>query len=139
MVERRVQLHERFLDLLRTCGSLINTPEGWKWDPFNFERNSIDEEPDPDLAIYDQVWVYFQPPESLQIHYPCLIYELKDIKTTHADNVVYASCRAYKVTYITWNPDTEILDRILTLPMCSFDGSPYKHDNLYHYNFTIYY
>lgn len=83
--------------------------------------------------------VYFQPPESLQISYPCLVYELQNIRKVTADNRLYAKFKSYSMTYITWWPDNDTVDFLVSLPMCSFDGQPYKSDNLYHYKFTIYY
>ena len=33
--------------------------------------------------------VYFQPPESYKIEYPCIIYERANIKAIKADNIGY--------------------------------------------------
>lgn len=138
-LQRRLEFHERLIELLKTRGSVINTEDGWLWDPFDFENNDIDTDPEPDVVVHSKVNVYFQPPESLKIKYPCIVYELNNIKTIHANNKPYANFRSYTVTFITWFPDTEIVERLASLPMTSFNGSPFKSDNLYHYRFTIYY
>lgn len=134
MVEQRIQFHEHLLDVLRDYGSVLNTENGWIWYPFGTQPAKITP------ANRDNVvHLYFQPPESLQITYPCLIYELKDIRKVTADNRTYAKFRSYKLIYITWWPDSDVVDRIVDLPFCSLDGAPYKADNLYHYTYTMYY
>lgn len=81
--------------------------------------------------------VYFQPPESVRFHYPVIRYELSRINTRNANNDKYTARKSYDVTLIHKDPDNEIVDAILSLPMCSFDRF-YVFDNLNHYVFTIY-
>ena len=45
--------------------------------------------------------VYFQPPESVKMKYPAIVYALDDIENVHADNGVYSSHRHYSVTLLT--------------------------------------
>lgn len=83
--------------------------------------------------------VYFNPPESVKMHYDAIRYELsgKDIK--HADNRLYVFTNKYDGVVITRDPDTTIPDAILShFEMCSF-GRPYVADNLNHYPFTLYF
>ncbi len=82
--------------------------------------------------------VYYQPPESVKIEYPAIVYSLDYIKSQHGDNIPYVNERRYSATIITKDPDTELIDRMLQLPTASFQRS-FVVDNLYHYNFTIYY
>lgn len=83
--------------------------------------------------------VYFQPPESVKLKYPCIIYELSKLDARHADNKVYKKDVAYDVTIITKDPEFFLIDGILDLfPMIRFNR-PYMADNLNHYNYTIYY
>lgn len=82
--------------------------------------------------------VYFQPPPSLKMKYPCLIYERDRINTQFADNIPYQHNKSYRLTYIDRNPDTDIPDKIADLPMCVFDRN-YVTDNLYHFSFRITY
>lgn len=40
-------------------------------------------------SILDSKNVYFQPPESIKINYPAIIYFLDDLENIHADDGVY--------------------------------------------------
>lgn len=82
--------------------------------------------------------VYFQPPESLKLSYPCIIYTRSEIKNTHADNLAYCQGHAYKVTHITSDPDDDTIDTLSKLPFAKFERA-YTYDNLNHYVYNIYY
>ena len=81
--------------------------------------------------------VYFQPPESLKMRYPCIRYSLYDIRNGHADNFPFLSNNAYQLILIDPDPDNPYVDKIKMLKWCSFDRY-YAADNLNHYVFTIY-
>ena len=81
--------------------------------------------------------VYFQPPPNIQMTYPCIIYHLATIDSEHANNNPYAWRRRYTVTLIDRNPDSEYVDKILSIPTCAFDRS-YVSENLNHWVFIIY-
>lgn len=81
--------------------------------------------------------LYFQPPETVKMKYPCIVYERNKAKTDFADNFPYMYRKAYSVTVIDRNPDSPYPDRIAQLPMCVFDRH-FKFDNLNHDVFTIY-
>lgn len=82
--------------------------------------------------------VYFQPPSSVEIKYPCIIYSRSDEDVIYADNKPYIRAVGYKVTVIDSNPDSQIPSKIAALPMCSFDR-PYTASNLYHNVYKLYY
>ena len=82
--------------------------------------------------------VYFQPPENLQIQYPCIVYSLSDHYIRHADNSTYHRRREYDMKYITRDPDDEKIEAIADLPYCRM-SKPYTAENLHHYPYTIYY
>ena len=82
--------------------------------------------------------VYFQPPESLKMSYPAIVYSRSRIYNTFANNSVYKQKRAYDLTVIDENPDSEIVDKISKLPLCRFDRH-FTSDNLNHDTFTIHY
>ncbi len=82
--------------------------------------------------------VYFQPPPSTQLKYPCIIYNLSDINNTSADNTAYLQDKMYTITVIDRNPDSAISDAVSKLPMCRFDRF-YASDNLNHFIYTIFY
>lgn len=83
--------------------------------------------------------LYFQPPDGTKLTYPCCIYKLQNIETTHADDLIYRHFKSYSVTVIDRDPDSAFPDRILsTFKYARFDRS-FTTDNLNHYVFTIYY
>lgn len=82
--------------------------------------------------------VYFQPPESIKMKYPAVVYALERIDTTKADNSSYLKNKAYQLNYITTNPDDTMVDTILELPSCAYVQT-YKSENLYHHVFRLYF
>lgn len=82
--------------------------------------------------------VYFQPPASVRMKYPAIVYSRSDIDNRFADNSPYSQEKAYTVTVIDKDPDSEIVDRIASLPKCMYDRN-YRVDNLNHDVFTLYY
>lgn len=80
--------------------------------------------------------VYFQPPMSLQMKYPCIRYEFSKPELVRADNNIYLEHHTYSVTLIHKDPDNTVWEQILKIPHCRFDRT-YKSDGLYCYNFTI--
>ena len=82
--------------------------------------------------------VYYQPPESLKMNYPAIVYVRKTIDNSYANNSVYKQNYAYEITVIDKNPDSEIVNKVSKLPSCRFDRH-FKSDNLNHDIFTLYY
>lgn len=82
--------------------------------------------------------VYYQPPESVKMSYPAIVYSRYDIENNHADNNPYKQTLAYQVTVIDKNPDSEIVMKVSRLPMCSYDRH-FTSDNLNHDIFTLYF
>ena len=82
--------------------------------------------------------VYFQPPESVRLKYPCIIYKRRTGDTIYADNLPYRFEQCYNVTVVDANPDSEIPLEIAKLPMCKMDRC-YTADNLNHSTFILYY
>ena len=82
--------------------------------------------------------VYYNPPESIRMKYPAIVYSRDKIEITHANNAAYSLHNGYSLTYIDEDPDNEMVDKIASLPRCRFDRS-FVSDNLNHYTFTIYY
>lgn len=81
---------------------------------------------------------YFQPPESVKMKYPAIVYSRDDIENEHANNGVYMQSTAYQVIVIDEDPDSEIVKKVSMLPKCTYDRH-YKSDNLNHDAFTIYF
>lgn len=82
--------------------------------------------------------VYFQPPESLKMQYPAIVYSRDDIQNTFADDVVYMQKHVYQVIVIDKDPDSEIVEKVSKLPACRFDRH-YISDNLNHDSFLLYF
>lgn len=83
--------------------------------------------------------VYFQPPESIKIKYPAIVYNLGGMRINKADNIPYLKGRYYTVTLLHTDPDNGVIDDIINaFEYCSFDRY-YVMENLYHYVFEIYY
>lgn len=82
--------------------------------------------------------VYFQPPPSLRMSYPAIVYSRATIENSYADNSPYIQGVAYKLIVIDEDPDSSIVKKVSKLPMCKHNSN-YVSDNLYHDAFTIYY
>lgn len=82
--------------------------------------------------------VYFQPPPSLKMKYPCIVYERARIDTDYADNNPYILNKVYYVTYIGDDPDSDIPDKLARFQYSAFQRH-YVSENLYHDQFRIVY
>lgn len=82
--------------------------------------------------------VYFQPPPTIQMTYPCVVYRRDDIKTDFASNGLYKKMKRYSLTVIDRNPDSTIPDTILGLEHCSFDRH-FTKDGLNHDVFQLFF
>lgn len=82
--------------------------------------------------------VYFQPPSTTKINYPCIIYQLDYVRSVYANNLPYNNAKRYALTYVSKSPDQYIPDKIGLLPMCSFSRL-YISDNLNHYVYKLYF
>lgn len=82
--------------------------------------------------------VYHQPPESVKLEYPCIVYSRIGVDEWRADNRSYIQNRRYQVTVIDPNPDSPIPDLVNDLPMCSMDLH-FTKDRLHHDVFTLYF
>lgn len=82
--------------------------------------------------------VYFQPPETVKMEYPCIRYELDGEDTKFADNKPHIRAKRYAVTVIDPDPDSNIPDKVGGFSMCKFDRK-YTKDNLNHFVYILYY
>lgn len=82
--------------------------------------------------------VYYDPPESITMKYPAIVYNKARINFNFADNTKYLGRVAYTATLIRKDDDDDILDRLLKeLPYASYDR-PMTANNLHHDTFTVY-
>ena len=82
--------------------------------------------------------VYYQPPESIKIKYPAIIYSRNNIDNNFADDIVYMQNHTYQIIVIDANPDSETVNKISKLPMCRYNRH-YTSDNLNHDVFILNY
>ena len=81
--------------------------------------------------------VYLQPPASVKMKYPAIVYSRKRIDNKSANNNVYIQSFGYEATVIDYEPDSEYVEKMSRLPQCSYDRH-YVSNNLHHDVFTIY-
>lgn len=82
--------------------------------------------------------VYFQPPESVKIKYPAIIYHVENIDQKFANNMTYNKDRAYLLILVHPDPDNEIIEKLLfSFPKIRFDRA-YDSDNIHHYVYVLY-
>lgn len=89
-------------------------------------------------AIPGVTKVYFQPPESVKLSYPCIVYNKDPAWTDSADNVTYRRFPRYQVTVIDRNPDSLIPDRVAELTFAR-ETSCFATSGLNHNVFSIYF
>ena len=83
--------------------------------------------------------VYFQPPASVQISYPCVVYHIGSGDAKRPDPILYNYTNSSDGLFIFKKPTIEIIEQVLNaIPMCRFTRG-YVADNLNHYAFTLYY
>lgn len=82
--------------------------------------------------------VYFQPPPTVKMEYPCIVYKRDNARTIFAGDKPYGYTKRYQVTVIDRNPDSLIPAKIAALPMCTFNRF-YTADNLNHDVYTLFF
>ena len=82
--------------------------------------------------------VYFQPPTNVKLVYPCIIYKRDFADTKFADDKPYNHVKRYMVTVIDQDPDSEIPDKVASLPMTLFNRF-YTADNLNHDVYSVFF
>ena len=82
--------------------------------------------------------VYYQPPASVVMKYPAIVYSKKNIEDGHANNKPYLRDYRYEIIVIDKQPDNDAINKLLELPYCSF-STHYTADNLHHDVLNLYY
>jgi hypothetical protein len=81
--------------------------------------------------------IYFQPPASVHLSYPCFVYSMRDYDVRNANNKPYIGHAWYDVMYITRDPDDPVIRALSMTPGFNF-GRWFAADDLNHYAFTYY-
>lgn len=90
-------------------------------------------------ALLGSNFVYFQPPATIRINYPCIIYSFTNYGVDYADNKIYSNKKEYSIILIETDPDSVLPERLLNhFSYCRF-SSHYTSENLHHSAFAIYY
>ena len=82
--------------------------------------------------------VYYQPPPSLSMAYPCIVYQRDNAITKFADNNPYSHEVRYQITIIDRNPDSDIPGKVAMLPKTLFNRY-FAANGLNHNVFTTFY
>ena len=83
--------------------------------------------------------VYFQPPASVKLKYPCIVYSRSGANTEYAGNSMYLMTYQYNVQIISGDPDNDLAKKLAGhFPMCRYTRR-FVVDNLYHDNLILYY
>ena len=89
-------------------------------------------------SILGSDYVYFQPPSTTRMQYPCFLVERSGMSQFNADNKNYSNTAQYTVTYISNEQDPDMIKIVLdSFEMCKY-ARPFVSDNLYHDPFVIY-
>lgn len=80
--------------------------------------------------------VYFQPPASIQMKYPAIVYSLSNMNNIPANNGSYLVDKTYELILIDKNPDSVFLDKLIQTSFCRFSRT-YTSDNLNHFVFNV--
>jgi len=81
--------------------------------------------------------VYFQPPASLSIKYPCIVYNYEHESGMFADDKMYIRHDRYALTLITKESMPEDkMEFLKSIPYCRFSRH-YVSDNLHHFAYDV--
>jgi hypothetical protein len=83
--------------------------------------------------------VYYQPPESLRMKFPCVVYKKLRGFTRYADDIPYTFQQPYELTYITSEPDSPITYELAMKYPTIRHMNSFVSDNRYHEVFELRY
>lgn len=101
-------------------------------DRLEFHQILKDLLPEPDQNVY------FQPPATLTMEYPCIVYQRDYATTQFANNGPYSHTKRYQVSYISKKPDSDVYDKLAALPLSLFLRF-FVSNNLNHDIFIVYF
>lgn len=82
--------------------------------------------------------VYFQPPETIKMKYPCIRYSIDTDNVKYANDKKYKKMRKYSVILIDKNPDSLIVEKLSDLRYATLNNV-YASEGLNHFAFTIFF
>ena len=99
---------------------------------------------DSRLALHDELLkfvpnAYYQPPSTIKMQYPCIVYGKTGKYRKFGNDTIYLSTQEYIVTVIETDPDSDVADTIEKyFPSCVI-SQYYTVDNLNHTTLNLYY
>lgn len=90
------------------------------------------------LGPNERVKVYFHPPPSLVLSYPCVVYSRDGAEVKRANNSVYDHKWLYQVTVIDKSPESKLVTALKMNPKCDYVRS-FQSDQLNHDIFNTYF
>lgn len=84
---------------------------------------------------------YYDPPASIQMRYPCIVYSMSSGKTQHADDSRYVNHKRYTVTIIDEYPDSEIPEKLFADRRLQYlsEDRQYIVNGLHHFVYSVYF
>lgn len=83
--------------------------------------------------------VYYQPPSTIKMTYPCIVYFKNSKSTERANDSRYLGTQGYQITLMEHNPDSEIADDIEGhFEHCAI-SQYFTVDNLNHTTLNLFY
>lgn len=83
--------------------------------------------------------VYFQPPSTIQMKYPCIVYSKTPKYREFSNDSVYIKLQGYQLTVIDRNPDSLTADDLEDEFIYCAISQYFTHDNLNHITLDLYY
>ena len=91
------------------------------------------------IDLFSPNKVYYEPPETASMVYPCIVYYKDYIKTEKANDFNYIKLNRYQLTVIDRNADNPVIREILDRFRSSSYDRHYIADGLHHDVITLYY
>lgn len=82
--------------------------------------------------------VYYQPPETIKMNYPAIVYFRAKPNIRHANDEIYMKTKYYEIIVISRNPEEPVISSIEDLPMCSWSRH-FVSENLHHDVLNLYF
>lgn len=91
------------------------------------------------IALLGSTNVYFQPPETVKMKYPCIKYTREKPHVRRADDKRYINVQRYNLIVISPDPDMDLPERIANhFENCEIENY-YTSNNLTHCALNLYY
>lgn len=91
------------------------------------------------LTLFTPNKVYHEPPESVKLTYPCIVYFRDYIKSVKADDRSYVNNNRYQLTVIDRNADNPIIRTLMNHFVAISYDRHFVSDGLHHDVLTLYY